>query len=146
MTLQDDIQSAINRNSAENGSNTPDWLLAEYLTLCLKAFDGAVAAREKWYGRDAGIGPAGLPTDGRTVALGDPIGSTKTALYALITLEQRLRQTVARGYCDDQNAHKELDSVLLNSIVHEIILALDPDCHPSRRLPLLPGVLALDRG
>lgn len=69
MSLQDEIRSAINRASAENGSNTPDWILAEYLTLCLSAFDGAVKARETWYGRDPAIGPAGLPTDGRVLAV-----------------------------------------------------------------------------
>ena len=40
----------INRNSAENGSNTPDFILAEYLTDCLTAFDRAVTLRCRWYG------------------------------------------------------------------------------------------------
>lgn len=44
------IASALNRNSLENGSNTPDFILAEYLTDCLAAFDRAVAARDAWYG------------------------------------------------------------------------------------------------
>lgn len=51
-------------------------------------------------------------------------------------LAQRLRETVARGYCDDKNCNKELDSDLLISIVHELMLSLEPDCHPSRALPL----------
>lgn len=51
-------------------------------------------------------------------------------------LAVRLRETVARGYCDDKNSHKVLDGDLLHSIVHEILLSLAPDCHPSRRLPL----------
>lgn len=72
MALRQDIEHAINCNSAENGSNTPDFMLAEYLTDCLVAFDKAVVAREKWYGRDAGIGPAGIPTDGRQIDVGDP--------------------------------------------------------------------------
>jgi hypothetical protein len=49
--LRKEIEAAINRESAENGSNTPDFILAEYLTDCLSAFDKAVAAREQWYGR-----------------------------------------------------------------------------------------------
>jgi hypothetical protein len=53
MELQDDIQSAINRASAENASNTPDFILAQYLIACLKAYDTAVQQRESWYGRDA---------------------------------------------------------------------------------------------
>jgi len=47
-----DIESIINANSMENGSNTPDFILAEYLTSSLSAFDAAVSARERWYGRD----------------------------------------------------------------------------------------------
>ena len=52
-TLLEDIQSAINRHSAENASNTPDFILAQYLEQCLAAFDVAVQQRETWYGRDA---------------------------------------------------------------------------------------------
>jgi hypothetical protein len=50
--LRKDIEHAINCNSAENGSNTPDFILAEYLTDCLTAYDRAVTSREKWYGRE----------------------------------------------------------------------------------------------
>lgn len=50
-SLRIEIEQAINRCSAENGSNTPDFILAEYLTDCLAAWDKAVAAREKWWGR-----------------------------------------------------------------------------------------------
>lgn len=34
----------------ENGSNTPDFILAEYLTKQLGVFDATVIARSKWYG------------------------------------------------------------------------------------------------
>ncbi len=50
------IETAINYHSMENGSDTPDWVLAEYLTDCLAAYDKTVAAREKWYGRACGGG------------------------------------------------------------------------------------------
>ncbi len=59
MTLREDIRSAINRHSAENGSNTPDFILAQYLEACLAAFDVAVQRRETWYGRDPRRGPGG---------------------------------------------------------------------------------------
>ncbi len=49
--LQKEIEQAINKNSLENESDTPDFILAEYLTDCLRAFDKAVNRREKWYGR-----------------------------------------------------------------------------------------------
>lgn len=43
------IERAINECSAENGSNTPDFILAQFLIDCLLAFDAAVQAREQWY-------------------------------------------------------------------------------------------------
>jgi len=49
--LRPQIAELLNRFSAENGSDTPDFILAQYLTDCLKAFDHAVNAREIWYGR-----------------------------------------------------------------------------------------------
>lgn len=49
--LRKEIQDAINKNNIENGSDTPDFILAEYLIDCLRIFDRTVNARERWYGR-----------------------------------------------------------------------------------------------
>jgi len=46
-----DLAEVINRHCKENGSNTPDIILADYLTGCLHNFDDAIAKRRKWYGR-----------------------------------------------------------------------------------------------
>jgi len=46
-----DLRKLINYHSQENGSDTPDFLLAEYLSQCLATFNVIVVAREKWYGR-----------------------------------------------------------------------------------------------
>lgn len=56
--LREEIEAAINRNSAERGSDSPDFILAEYLTDCLAAFDKATRRREKWYGREKKPVPA----------------------------------------------------------------------------------------
>lgn len=48
--LRKDIEQAINKHNIENGSDTPDFILAEYLTDCLLAFDKATVRREEWYG------------------------------------------------------------------------------------------------
>lgn len=48
-SFREDLQTVINRHSQENGSNTPDFVLANYLCHCLVAFDVAVNARENWY-------------------------------------------------------------------------------------------------
>lgn len=47
-----ELTSLINSESRENGSNTPDWILANFLTDCLRLFDAAVNARERWHGRE----------------------------------------------------------------------------------------------
>jgi hypothetical protein len=54
--LRTDIEHAINCNSAENGSDTPDFILAEYLLACLEAFDKTVKARSQWYNHHCTIG------------------------------------------------------------------------------------------
>ncbi len=46
-----ELQQLINCHSKENGSNTPDFILAKYLDCCLTNFNLAVSEREKWYGR-----------------------------------------------------------------------------------------------
>ena len=46
-----ELEGLLNCHSMENGCNTPDFILAEYLTNCLRAFDAAVERREQWYGR-----------------------------------------------------------------------------------------------
>ena len=50
MKLRKEIEAAINRTSAEGGSDTPDFILAEFLTDCLAAFDKAARARDGWHG------------------------------------------------------------------------------------------------
>ena len=49
-SLASELASLLNRHSAENGSNTPDFILAEYLRGCLDLFDQTVLRREDWYG------------------------------------------------------------------------------------------------
>lgn len=57
LTLRKEIESAINRNSAESGSDTSYFILAQFLVDCLTAFDAAAVAREDWYGRKRQSGP-----------------------------------------------------------------------------------------
>lgn len=51
LEFRTELKIAINRAAMEWGSDTPDFILAEYLAGCLEVFDKALAAREKWYGR-----------------------------------------------------------------------------------------------
>lgn len=60
--LRADLAAVINRHSRENGSNTPDFVLAQYLANCLDAFDNAIWNRAQWYGRvDTIGGPVEMP-------------------------------------------------------------------------------------
>ena len=45
-----DLSEVINRHSMESGSDTPDFILAGFLTTVLIAFDMAIAQRSAWYG------------------------------------------------------------------------------------------------
>ena len=51
-SFQKELENLINRHSMENGNDTPDFLLAEYLCDCLASYEVAVTKREKWYGRE----------------------------------------------------------------------------------------------
>ena len=51
-TLENEITALLNRHSAENESDTPDFILAGFLRASLAAFNGAVNAREQWYGHE----------------------------------------------------------------------------------------------
>jgi hypothetical protein len=61
-----ELASAINRRSRENGSNTPDFILAGFIFEALQVFDNAVNAREQWYGRVAPTPPAPVEGEGGT--------------------------------------------------------------------------------
>lgn len=52
-TLESDVAGVLNRYSAENASDTPDFILTKYLLGCLTAFNAATHLREAWYGRSA---------------------------------------------------------------------------------------------
>jgi len=60
--LRRDLAQVLNRHSRENGSNTPDFILAQFLANCLDAYDVAIGARAQWYGRvDSIAGPQIVP-------------------------------------------------------------------------------------
>ena len=47
-TFEEEITDLINKYSVENKSNTPDFILAEYLLGCLRAYELAVNRRDDW--------------------------------------------------------------------------------------------------
>jgi len=52
MTFQEELKQLINKHSIENGTNTPDFIIARYMSDCLTAFTDAVNKRAEWYGTD----------------------------------------------------------------------------------------------
>jgi hypothetical protein len=51
------LAGILNRHSQENGSNTPDFILAEFMAGCLDKFNLAVRERDRWY--SVQLAPAG---------------------------------------------------------------------------------------
>lgn len=47
--LTTEIKDAINRHSRENVSDTPDWILAQFLIGCLETFEHAQRKRDEWH-------------------------------------------------------------------------------------------------
>lgn len=62
-SLEDDIRWAINKHSREGGSDTPDFVLAEYLTNCLLAFESAIAHRGRFSQGEAKVFPFQISND-----------------------------------------------------------------------------------
>lgn len=48
-TLKDELAAILNKYSAEGRSNTPDFILAQFLIGCLNSFDRATNLRSDWY-------------------------------------------------------------------------------------------------
>lgn len=49
-TFQEELEHLINCHSIENESDTPDFILAEYLRNCLTTWRTATRRRDNWYG------------------------------------------------------------------------------------------------
>ena len=48
-TFTQELSDLINKYSQEGNSNTPDFILAEYLMDCLRSYNIAITARDNWY-------------------------------------------------------------------------------------------------
>ena len=53
--FENQLRALINRRSMESASNTPDFILADYLSDCLASYNRAVIRRAKWYGGEKAI-------------------------------------------------------------------------------------------
>lgn len=119
MSLREDIEHAINCNSAENGSNTPDYILAEFLTDCLAAYDKALVERERWYGRpiERNAEPVTVVTHAEVEALREQLHHATnnldnlhlelTAAQARIAKLKAALQKIAKQKTTDEMSHAD---------------------------------------
>jgi hypothetical protein len=49
-TFEGDLRELINRHSLENSSDTPDYILAQYIAGCVTTFNNVVRQRDAWHG------------------------------------------------------------------------------------------------
>ena len=50
-SFRQELQELINIHSIENKSDTPDFILAEYIVRSLRAYDIAINKRDAWYNK-----------------------------------------------------------------------------------------------
>jgi hypothetical protein len=50
MSLESEIKDVLNKHNQECCSNTPDFILSQFIFTCLGALDKAIIDRDKWYG------------------------------------------------------------------------------------------------
>lgn len=51
--FQKDVEQLLNTHSMENASGTPDFILAKYLTACLRAYEVATVDRDAWHSQES---------------------------------------------------------------------------------------------
>lgn len=58
----EELEKLINKHSEENDSDTPGFILAKYLTGCLRNLNKAVNARDDWYDEAGDVNVSLVPT------------------------------------------------------------------------------------
>ena len=74
--FNDDLRAVINAYGREAGSDTPDFILAQFLSRCLDAWDEAMARSREWYDCEAPTDHPGFddePTADGHVATSDDV-------------------------------------------------------------------------
>ena len=65
-TFLQELTDLINKHNIESQSNTPDYILADYLNHCLAVFSAITNERARWYGEN----PNNLPFKGEPIPFG----------------------------------------------------------------------------
>lgn len=90
-----ELRALLNRHSKENRSDTPDFILSEYLGQCLDAFDQAVVARTAWNSLNGSVPPrSSADWEGADAKLPKELSASE-ALYGFVGwLSSRKEATV----------------------------------------------------
>lgn len=72
--LRKELGELLNRHSLENGSNTPDFVLADLLASALEVFDRAIVERDRWYGGARSPGGCADPEELLPIRRRSPVG------------------------------------------------------------------------
>lgn len=91
-TFTEKIAAAINHHSLEAGSDTPDFILAEYLLRCLENFDQTMQHRATWF----------EPSDGVVTPI-----ETPSQQYRILEVGEVLRDTDEFNYSSGWEASEE---------------------------------------
>lgn len=71
--FESELADLLNRFSLEGGSNTPDFILADYLRGCLENWDRVIKRRENWWGFQANGSPCEKPSIGGPGSVDPPV-------------------------------------------------------------------------
>lgn len=134
--LGEAIQRELNKHCAEQGSNTPDFVLAGHLLDCLETFNRTMEARNAWYGRSekpaqpataevwSEVAPSpGTVSDGFRVpadkqTVGDP---NKPLVINIIGAEAKVDKRFAEDL-KDAKRREHLKEVRKRSVAHQEIV------------------------
>lgn len=94
--FQHDLEKLINCHSKENTSNTPDWVIASYLVMCLDVFNNCINLRERYYGRQLIEQPIPTmkPSETLTALLCGPLGNI--AIDCCIEEKRMLKEAIQK--------------------------------------------------
>ncbi len=89
-TAAEAFTRAVNKVSAENGSDTPDFILGEFLAGVLGAFDAATLHRDRWYQSSLGPVDRRAEVERRLGAVVHEHGGTDALLFHLANEAEEL--------------------------------------------------------
>jgi len=99
-----ELEILINQHCIENGSDTPDWILAKYLQECLNNFNATVNKREEWYGRQKKI--SDLPEAGENIPIIDLDNETPIIDYDSTGIPPQVMPSQTTGADLPTTSHK----------------------------------------